>query len=279
MPCQTEIQGAHGPIQLYRWGTEDPRYIAVLVHGYGEHAGRYEHVADELVSGGAEVYAADYPGHGRSAGERALIEDVDDLAADTARVVALATEAHPELPLALIGHSLGGMVATRFAQLHPEQLSVLVLSGPAIGGNPDILGLVALPEIPEIPIDTSWLSRDPEVGIRYAEDPLVWHGPFSRPTLEALVNGVDQVAGGGDFGTLPTLWMHGEEDPLCPLPQAREAIARVRGANFEERIYPGARHEIFNETNKDEVLGDLTEFLDRNIPKTDPAQAASHVDS
>jgi alpha-beta hydrolase superfamily lysophospholipase len=279
MPFETEIQGAKGPIQLYRWDTDDPRYIAVLVHGYGEHAGRYEHVAEELVSRGAEVYAADHPGHGRSAGERALIEDVDDLAADTEHVVAAARETHPGLPLALIGHSLGGIVATRFAQMHPEQLSVLVLSGPAIGGNPDILGLVALPEIPEIPIDTTWLSRDPEVGARYAEDPLVWHGPFSRPTLEALVNAVEQVANGGDFGALPTLWMHGEEDPLCPLPQAREAIARVRGTQFEERIYPGARHEIFNETNKDEVLGDLTDFLDRSIPAQKSTPAAINTDA
>jgi alpha-beta hydrolase superfamily lysophospholipase len=265
MPVDTEIQGSRGPIKLYSWEGGDPRYVAVLVHGYGEHAGRYAHVADALVGHGAAVYAADYPGHGRSAGERALIENVDHLVADTERVVTHARAAHPGLPLALIGHSLGGIVATRFAQQHGEQLSALVLSGPAIGGNPDILGLVALPEIPDIPIDPSWLARDPEVGRRYAEDPLVWHGPFKRATLEALVAAVEQVASGGSLGSVPTLWIHGEQDPLVPLAPAREAIERVRGPQFEERIYSEARHEIFNEINKEEVIADVTAFLNRAL--------------
>jgi alpha-beta hydrolase superfamily lysophospholipase len=274
MPFETEITGGPTPIRVYRWDADQPRYVAVLVHGYGEHAGRYVHVAQGLVGDGAVVYAADYPGHGRSDGERALITDVDDFSADTGRVIAHATEEHPDLPIALIGHSLGGIVATRFAQQHGDQLSALVLSGPAIGGNPDILGLVALPELPEVPIDPSWLSRDPEVGRAYAEDELVWHGPFKRPTLEAFVAAVDQVAGGGSLGSLPTLWIHGEHDPLAPLAQAREAIDRVRGDHLEERIYPEARHEIFNETNRDEVLRDVLTFIDRVVEK---ATAASNV--
>jgi alpha-beta hydrolase superfamily lysophospholipase len=274
MPTQTEIQGAASPIRLYRWEAHSPRYLAVLVHGYGEHAGRYQHVAAALVGRGAVVYAADYPGHGRSEGERALIEDVDQLVADTEQVVAHAGQADRDLPLALIGHSVGGIVATRFAQRHREQLAALVLSGPAIGGNPDILGLVGLPEIPEIPIDPSWLSRDPEVGRSYAEDPLVWHGPFKRATLEALVAAVAQVAAGGSLGSLPTLWIHGEHDPLVPLTQAREAIERVRGTELEERIYPEAKHEIFNETNKDEVIADVTAFLDRVLSAAPAATTA-----
>jgi alpha-beta hydrolase superfamily lysophospholipase len=190
---------------------------------------------------------------------------VDHLVADTDRVVARAVEDHPGLPLVLIGHSLGGIVATRFAQRHGEQLSALVLSAPAIGGNPDILGLVALPEIPDVPIDPSWLARDPEVGRRYAEDPLVWHGPFKRATLEALVAAVEQVGNGGSLGSVPTLWIHGEQDPLVPLAHARQALERVRGPQFEQRIYPEARHEILNEINKAEVLADVTAFLDRAL--------------
>jgi alpha-beta hydrolase superfamily lysophospholipase len=132
----------------------------VIVHGYGEHAGRYEHVAQALIRHGAVVWAADYAEHGRSVGERPLIEDVDHLVADTERVVRYAGKVFADLPLVLIGHSLGGVVATRFAQRHGDQVSALVLSGPAIGGNPDVPGLVALPDIS---IDPPWLSRDPEV--------------------------------------------------------------------------------------------------------------------
>ena len=83
----------------------------------------------------------------------------------------------------LIGHSMGGLVATRYAQLHGSELAALVLSGPAIGGNPGIEALLAMDPIPDLPIDPSTLSRDPEVGRTYLEDPLVWHGPFRRATL------------------------------------------------------------------------------------------------
>jgi alpha-beta hydrolase superfamily lysophospholipase len=273
MPNNTVIDGGRSPIHLYSWDQPSPRYVAVIVHGYGEHAGRYEHVAQALSAAGAAVYAADYPGHGRSEGEPALVTDIDDFVADTEKVVSRARGEHAGLPLVLIGHSLGGMVATRYAQTHPGELAALVLSGPVIGGNPDIMGLVALPEIPEIPIDPGMLSRDPAVGAAYAEDPLVYHGPFKRATLEALVEAVDRISGGGPLGEMPTLWIHGEEDPLAPLTQAREAIERVRGPQLEEKIYPGAKHEIFNETNGDEVLADVSGFVDRAMTAAASANA------
>jgi alpha-beta hydrolase superfamily lysophospholipase len=248
---------------MYRWDADSPRYVTVLVHGYAEHAGRYEHVARALVERGATVYAADHLGHGRSDGEPALLADLEDIVADTGTVVAAAHAEHPHLPLVLIGHSMGGIVATRYAQEHRDELAALVLSGPAIGGNPDL--------IPTMPLDPDWLSRDPEVGRHYAEDPLVYSGPFKRPTLEALVASIARVAAGGDLGSLPTLWIHGEADALCPLRQAREAIERVRGSRLEERTYPGARHEVFNETNQDEVISDVTTFLDRTLATMPPS--------
>jgi alpha-beta hydrolase superfamily lysophospholipase len=265
LTSEVELQGVRGRIQLYRWDTAEPRYAAVLVHGLAEHAGRYEHVAQALVAHGAVVYAADHLSHGRSEGEMGHVDDIEEIVTDTEQVVSTARQEQPTLPVVMIGHSLGGIVATRFAQEHGEQLSALVLSGPAIGGNPGLFGLLDLPELPDVPLNPDWLSRDPEVGRRYVEDPLVYSGPLKRPTLEALVASTKRVADGGGFGSLPTLWIHGEEDLLCPLPHAREAIERVRGSRLEERIYPGARHEVFNETNKDEVIGDVTSFLDRAL--------------
>jgi alpha-beta hydrolase superfamily lysophospholipase len=184
---EQELQGVKGRIQLYRWDAESPRYVAVLAHGYAEHAGRYEHVAQALVDAGAVVYAADHLSHGRSEGEPALFDDIEDMVADTVQVVATAKGEYAELPMVLIGHSMGGIIAARYAQDHGDELAALVLSGPAFGGNPELFGLLQLPQIPDIPLDPDWLSRDPEVGRRYAEDPLVYSGPFKRPTLEALV--------------------------------------------------------------------------------------------
>src|SRR4051794_18443888 len=251
-----------GRIALHRWSAENPTFAAVIVHGYGEHARRYEHVAQALVGAGADVYAPDHLGHGESEGERASIQNMEDLVDDVARVVELAGDG---LPIVMIGHSLGGVVATHYAQRDDHGLAALVLSGPVIGGNPDLLGLVNLPEIPEIPIDPTILSRDPETGRLYAEDPLVYHGPFKRETLQAIVDSIEAVAAGGDFGDLPTLWIHGEQDALAPLAHARPAVERVRGSVFEERVYAGAQHEVFNETNRDEVIADVVAFIQRHI--------------
>lgn len=115
--------------------------------------------------------------------------------------------------------------------------------------------------IPEVPIDPDVLSRDPAVGRAYADDPLVHHGPFRRETLLGLGAAVEAVAAGGTFGPLPTLWIHGAEDQLVPLDATRPAIEAVRGERFAEIIYPGARHEVLNETNRDEVLDDVVAFL------------------
>ena len=254
--------GARGTIALADWPLEDPRWVVVLAHGYGEHVGRYEHVAQDLLAHGAAVHGLDHHGHGGSEGERALVEDFGALLADLDLVVDRAAAAHPGVPLVLLGHSLGGLIATRYAQTRGERLDGLVISAPVIGGNPDIEALLDMDPIPEVPIPPEALSRDPEVGRAYAEDPLVYHGPFKRQTLEALFGAVRDVAAGPSLGALPTLWIHGELDGLAPLQPTRDAVARLRGERFEEHVYPGAMHEVLNETNNAEVLGHVKGFLD-----------------
>jgi alpha-beta hydrolase superfamily lysophospholipase len=258
-----ELQGAHGRLAVHTWPAPAPRFLVLLAHGYGEHAGRYEHVAARLVEEGAAVYAPDHLGHGHSEGDRVHMERVDDLVADLHTVADRARADHPELPLVALGHSMGGLLAARYAQLHGDELAALVLSGPLVGGNPALLGLLDLDPIPEIPIDPAVLSRDPAVGEAYAADPLVWHGAFKRATLEAFVAAVGAIAAGPDLGALPTLWIHGEEDVLVPLSATRPAMEHLRGEHLEEHVYPGARHEVFNEVNRDEVLDDVTAFVTR----------------
>ena len=136
-----------------------------------------------------------------------------------------------------------------------------------IGGNPGFKGLLAMDPLPDVPIDPAVLSRDPKVGEAYAGDPLVYHGPLTRPTLEAIFAAVDAISHGPGLGTLPTLWIHGEEDALAPLAATREAIERIRGDRLEEQVYPGARHEILNETNREEVLDEVAGFLDAVLPR------------
>ena len=169
------------------------------------------------------------------------------------------------MPSVLIGHSLGGLTATRFVQRAQPDLAALVLSGPVVGGNPQVEALLGMDPMPEVPIDPGILSRDPAVGEAYAADELVYHGGFHRETLKAIFAGVREVAAGPGFGDLPTLWIHGEGDVLAPLDATTEAMKHLRGGNLEEHVYPGAQHEVLNEINKDAVLNDVVGFVRRNV--------------
>jgi alpha-beta hydrolase superfamily lysophospholipase len=257
---------------VHRWSAAQPRCIALIVHGYGEHAGRYEHVAQRLVDDlDAAVYAPDHRGHGRTDGATGTVADGEAITSDVHDVADAARAEHPGLPVVLIGHSMGGLIATRYAQRFGAELAALVISSPVIGDNPAFRGLLDMDPIPEIPIDPAALSRDPDVGEAYVADELVYHGPFQRVTLEQFFAGVDRVAGGPSFGDLPTLWLHGTDDPLVPLELTRPAVERLRGPNFTERIYEGGRHECFNETNREEVLGDVVSFLRGALAQRAPA--------
>ncbi|MER6528225.1 lysophospholipase [Streptomyces sp. NPDC001508] len=260
------LTGVRGAISAREWPHPAPRHLVLLAHGYGEHIGRYERLADVLSGHGAAVYGPDHLGHGRSAGERVLIEDFEDVVTDLHAVADLARAAHPGLPLVVLGHSMGGLIAARYAQRHPAEPAALVLSGPVIGAWELPGRLLALDEIPDIPVSPSALSRDPAVGAAYAADPLVWHGPMKRPTLTAFARTLETVAAGGAVGRLPVLWLHGAEDRLVPPAGSRPGVARLSGGTATERIYAGARHEVFNETNRTEVFADLLRFLDTALP-------------
>lgn len=192
-----------------------------------------------------------------------LVEDFERAVDDQHLVLSRARESAGSLPTVLIGHSLGGMIAARYAQRYPSDLAALVLSGPVLG-NWQALDQLEYDEIPDAPIDVAALSRDERVGAAYRADPLVWHGGFKRPTLEAIERCLHTIDFDHPLGDeLPALWLHGEDDDLVPIADTRAGMDRIRGLGFEEIIYPGARHEVFNETNSEEVLADLTAFVRR----------------
>ena len=247
-------------VEVRRWPATDPARLVVLVHGYGEHVGRYEHVAEALVARGSEVVGPDHVGHGRSEGERALVEDFETVVDDLRGVV---LEARGDLPVVMVGHSMGGLIATRYAQRHREELAGLVLTGPAIGLAPVIQGWLAAPELPSDPIDGGTLSRDPAVGEAYAADPLVWHGGWKRPTLEAFVAADEAIAAGPGFGDLPLLYVHGADDGLVPVDLARPVVERLAGPDSELHVLDAARHEVFNEVGQEETIELVARFAER----------------
>jgi alpha-beta hydrolase superfamily lysophospholipase len=258
---ELELSGSHGRLFVRRWSVPSPVRVVVIAHGIGEHSGRYEHVAQRLAADGATSYAPDHAGHGRSGGEFGRIESIEDLADDLGVVIELAREENPDLPLALVAHSLGGLIATRYLQRNGTHgLAALVLSGPFYG-NPGYEALLGMDPLPEVAIDTAVLSRDPEVRAAYAADELVYHGPGDRQTLTAVFDAVEKVKSGPELSDVPICWVQGEHDALAPLDVTRAEVERLHGPDFESHVYPGAMHEVFNETNRDEVLDDVGGFV------------------
>lgn len=259
--AEETLAGHAGSLYVRTWECDEPSHLMVMAHGYGEHIGRYDRVADAFRNRGASVYGLDHVGHGRSGGERALIADFDPVVDDLDRLVDLAREKHPALPLVLVGHSMGGLIATRYAQRYGEALAGLVLSAPLVG-DPGTGALLAMEPLPEIPIDPTVLSRDESVQQAYMDDPLVYHGAFKRATLAAMAGALLHAALDAPRLRGPVLWQHGEADHLVPLSGSRRLVELLVNADVSERFYPGARHEIFNETNRAEVLADTTRFID-----------------
>jgi len=263
MPTELSLAGHSGTLHARHWPADEPSWIAVLLHGYGEHLGRYDRVAARLTKAGAATYAVDHVGHGRSDGERALIEDFDSVVADVEQLVNRAREEYAGLPVVLIGHSMGGLIATRYAQTHPDPACV-VLCSPVLGRWGIVDTLLALDEIPEAgELDLTMLSRDPAVGAAYTLDELVWHGAFRRPTLEALRRCLTRVDAGGRLA-MPVLWLHGDGDRLVRYTDSVTGWPSVAGKDAEERVFAGAQHELLNETNKEEVLDTILEFVGRH---------------
>ncbi len=258
------FQGTEGRVFYRRWDSGGvPVRIVLLVHGYGEHGGRYSHVAAALNGRGAVVYADDHLGHGRSDGERALITDFEHVVEDLHALVGIARGDHSRLPVVLVGHSMGGLLAGRLAQRWPDEVAGVAFCGAVIGDWQWARDVLAQPELPHIPFDPTALSRDPEVGASYAADPMVYHGQYKRGLLEAEVVALDRFQRGVGRLTMPVLMLHGTEDPFVPYERSLQAVRDMSTSDVTVHLYPGARHEVLNETNRGEVIGHLSDWIDR----------------
>lgn len=256
-------------VYVYRWrGPARPRAAVHLAHGMGEHARRYDHVAEALVAAGYDVWADDHRASGRTGaqgrglgdlGPRGMAGALDALHAVTARVAA----EHPGLPVHLVGHSWGSFLAQRFAESWGGELAGLVLSGSTLlaGQYINLDDPNARFEPAATPYD--WLSRDPAVVQRYIDDP--WCGfEVAFDVLELLPLATPPSAGVPT--DLPILVVNGTEDAIGGFNGGGAALAeayRALGVTDVTYVaYEGGRHELFNETNRAQVLADLVAWLD-----------------
>lgn len=257
----TELATRHWPVPDGRrpWAT------LLLVHGLGEHSGRYEHIGARLAEAGIDAYAYDQRGFGASGGRRAWVDRWSRFHEDLGERLAAALTAAAGGPVVLYGHSLGGLVAVGYALTDRLKPDALVLSAPALDADipawkrvlARILG-VAVPTL-EVrnALDTSVLSRDPQVGVRYLADPLNHHLTTARLGLEFLREQARCRAALGGL-RVPTLVIHGAADRLVPT-IASAPLGDVPVVT--RRTYPTLRHELHNEPEWASVIDDVIGWL------------------
>ncbi|REE98771.1 alpha/beta fold hydrolase [Thermomonospora umbrina] len=266
-PIVSMRDGRRGRLAVYTWAPPRPSFVAVLSHGYAEHLGRYGHVAEHLAALGALVVGPDHEGHGRSSGDRSVIRDFTPVVDDLHDVLVAARAAHPGLPVAVIGHSMGGLIAGRLLQTYPSCADALALSGP-LAGREDFFTAMVAGRIPnEAPFDIALLTRDEALAQAYDDDPLVHRGAFPLETAKAVAVASHDLRTGPRFG-LPVLLLYGTDDRIVPMNDSAPVIRRLGGRPYEEFLYEDARHEVFNETDRTQVLTDLGDFLARHLATT-----------
>jgi lysophospholipase len=275
----------HRRIFWRSWTPDDApaRAVIVLVHGLGEHSGRYDHVVARLVGEGYAVHTADHRGHGRSDGPRALIEDMDNVVADINTLVDRAVGAQPDVPVFMLGHSMGGLIAVRYALAHQERLAGLILSAALaqLDAVPKPLELVGralsviAPRAPLIAIDSALVSRDASVVEAYRSDPLVHHGKVPARTAVQLADTVKRFPGTVGAITVPTLILYGTADGLCSPAGSVMLGERIGAADKTVTAYEGLFHEILNEPEREAVLEDIVGWLDARVDAPAPAAAGS----
>jgi acylglycerol lipase len=257
------------------WTTEEgaARGVVVIVHGFGEHSDRYEHVARRLVAEGYATYALDHRGHGRSEGTRAMIDRLADAVSDIDQLVLLAGNAHPGRPLFMLGHSMGGLLAVQYTLGHQDRLAGLLLSGAlaAPDAAPAPARLIArmlsavAPRAGLIGLDATLVSRDPQVVAAYLADPLVHHGKLPARTVAELMGAGQRFSELAPRIHVPTLIMYGTEDRLCPPSGSVMLGERIGAADITLIPYDGLYHEILNEPEQETVLDDLCNWLTAHV--------------
>ena len=263
-------------LYLQRWPAPGPVHGTVqIVHGLGEHIGRYEALAAELNAAGWHVVGHDHRGHGRSGGARGTIAGPQSLLADLSAVT---DHLRDGTRLVMLGHSLGGLIAARFvaegllarAERWQRDVDGLVLSSPALdpglGPVQRLLATVMRRLAPDLRLSNGlkpkWISRDPEVVRRYVDDPLV-HDRVTARLVEFILRAGALVQSRARAWRVPTLLMWAGAD-RCVAPAGSVAFAAAApGTVLTAREFPHLYHEIFNEPERQQVLGEMSRWLTR----------------
>ena len=252
------------------WLPEPSSRVLLVVHGFGEHSGRYDELGAWFAARGCAVHALDHRGHGRSGGARTHVDRFVQFLDDLAAFEGVVREEHPSTPITLLAHSMGGLIALAYLADRRPRIASAVVSGPALAGERAVsrwrallaraLGRI-LPKLRmQAGLDLTGLSRDEDVIRRYLADPLVERTMTASLGAELLAAGAATRSRAAEIAT-PVLLMHGKLDTLCPVEATEEFAAQLTSAGSAVRVYPDLRHEIFNEPERELLFAEAWRWI------------------
>lgn len=265
-----QINGIH--ILLRNWIIEKPKGTILLVHGYGEHSGRYEETASKLNKAGYSVYTYDRRGEGESEGAKGHIQSINNHVGD---LIEIKKRVVVQGKFFLMAHSLGGLVSLTYLLDHkPTDIDGVILSSPFIkidDGTAPLLqklaGILAaiFPKLPTIALDVNLISRDPKEVEKYVSDPLVYHGKTNAKTGYEMIKAIKHVQSKFKEMKLPFLILHGSEDKLAD-PQGSKWLYEQSLSNDKTLlILDGLYHETMREPEKAEFFDGVISWLDARV--------------
>jgi acylglycerol lipase len=261
---------AGGQIYWQGWvPAGDVAAVIVLVHGLAEHGGRYAHVATRLAGDGYASYVADHRGHGKSDGVKGNINRMSDVVTDLETMIRSSAGRHPDLPMFLYGHSMGGLIALAYLTGKPAELRGAVLSASAVEVSvgsraaraaAGVLSAV-VPNLGVVALDASSMSRDPAVVRDYDTDPLNYRGKVRARTGSEMLNATERALAALDRVTVPLLLIHGSADKITGPAGTQGLVDRVASKDVTLKIYDDYYHELHNEPDKETVFTDIIRWL------------------
>jgi len=248
--------------------------VLLVVHGLGEHSGRYMNVVNHFVPLGYAVYGLDHIGHGKSEGMREVVERFEDYTDTLTIYYNMVKGWQTGKPVFLLGHSMGGLIAAYYLLDHQADFRGAVISAPGIKVSASIsqaaitigkILSVLAPKAGVLALDVNGISRDPEVVRAYVNDPLVFHGKTPARLAAELVKTMSRVTAEVDKITLPFIVVQGGQDKLVDPAGAQMLYDKASSKDKTIKVYDGLYHEVFNEPERARVLKDVETWLAAHV--------------